>query len=306
MSGNNETIGPSGDFVIIARRYGGSIAAVLGVVMLAVIGLNRTAAPVALAGPGPEPVVLRAPAVLAAATTVNYSGASLTDVVKRDPERVIRLAIERYDREIRDYTCLFQKQERIGSKLRKQEDIAVSYREAPRSVFMIWKKNADQVKRVLFEDSPDYVNKKGEKLARVEPAGALISLVVSDIMMPIHSKRASETSLRPIDQFGFHAALDLLERDNLFARDNGDLDLRYEGEGEVDGRPTWKIVRYLPYNGAGGQYPNAKLIVHIDQKWLLPVAVYGYADREGRELLCSYVYTNVTLNPGLTDGAFDF
>jgi hypothetical protein len=294
--------------VKVAKRYGGSIAAVLGIILLAAIGLNRTAAPVALAEPGagPAPTAPNSGAVLTSATTVNYNTAALSELVKRDPERVIHLAIEHYGKTIRDYTCLFQKQERIDRELRKQEDIAVSYREAPRSVFMVWKKNADQVKRVLFEDGPDYVNKKGEKLARVEPAGALISLVVSDIMMPIHGKRARKTSLRPIDQFGFHAALDMLERDNLFAKDNGDLDLRYDGEGEIDGRPTWKIVRHLPYNGPDSKYPNAKLIVHIDQKWLLPVAVYGYADHEGTELLCSYVYTNVTLNPGLTDRAFEF
>lgn len=307
VSGRNETIGPSGDVVAITRRYGGSIAAVLCILTLAVVGFDRTAALDAHAGSGRSDAPPSISAVsLAASTSVNHNSALLAELVRRDPAGVIRLAIERYDHEISDYTCMFQKHERIGNKLRKPEEIEVRYREAPRSVFMIWKKNADQVKRVLFQDMPEFVNKKGEKLARVEPAGALIRLVVSDIMMPIHGKRASKSSRRPIDQFGFHAALDMLERDNLFAQENGDLDLRYEGESEIDGRPTWVLVRYLPYDGPDSRYPNAKLIVHVDQEWLLPVALHGYADRDSRELLCSYVYTNVTLNPGLSDSAFDF
>ena len=186
------------------------------------------------------------------------------------------------------------------------EEIDVRYRVDPKSVYMIWKQNAGQAKRALFVDSPEFVDDKGAKLARVEPAGVLIRLLVSDVMMPIHGKRARESSRRSIDEFGFFSTLGLLDRFNQRALDSGVLDLRFEGEGEIDGRPTFVIVRHLPYTGEGGVWPDAKMVMHLDQEWLLPTAVYSYADPEGTKLLGSYVLTQVKLNAGLTDDAFRF
>jgi hypothetical protein len=62
----------------------------------------------------------------------------------------------------------------------------------------------------------------------------------------------------------------------------------------------------LPYDGPEGTYPDARMVLHLDQEWLLPTAVYSYADHEGKDLLGSYVFTKVRLNPGLTDDAFKF
>ena len=228
------------------------------------------------------------------------------ELARKDPWALARLGEEQYLRTIRDYTCVFLKQERINGKLRNAEEIEVRYRQDPKTVYMIWTKNADQAKRALFIDSPEFVDKNGEKLAKVEPAGAIIRLIVSEVMMPIYGKRARQSSRRSIDEFGFLSTFTLLNRYNQLGTDRGLLDLRYDGEGEIDGRPTFKIVRYLPYAGPNGEWPDAKMILHLDQEWLLPTAVYSYADREEKELLGSYVITQVKLNPGLTDADFRF
>ena len=228
------------------------------------------------------------------------------ELARSDPWALARRGRQRYQRDVRDYTCVFLKQERIDGKLRKAEEIEIRYREDPKTIYMIWKRNADQAKRVLFEDTPGFVNEQGEKLAHVEPAGALIRLIVSDILMPIHGKRARQSSRRFIDEFGFRATLELLDHYNQLATDRGLLDLHYAGEGEVDGRPTYKTVRYLPYEGPDGIWPDAKMVMHLDKEWLLPTAVYSYADREGKELLGSYVHTQVKLNPDLDSSAFEF
>jgi hypothetical protein len=225
---------------------------------------------------------------------------------KSDPWNIILLGMQRYEREIDDYTCRFFKQERIDGQLRDVEEIEVRYRKDPKTVYMLWKRNADQAKRVLFIDTDEFVNDKGQKVARVEPAGAIIRLIISDILMPIHGDRAQQTSRRSIDQFGFRGTFALLERYNQLAADHGVRDLRYVGEGEVDGRPTYVIERHLPYSGPDGMWPDARMVLHLDQEWLLPTAVYSYADHAGKELLGSYVMTNVRLNPGLNEKAFDF
>ena len=303
-----------------------SLLALLAVLVLMLTGLNHMSMPDATAGP-----LLALPAVAMAGSSpaqpladpaIGFANASylskttlgpanpkslpLAELVRVDPWAVARIGQERYEREIRDYTCVFVKQERIDGKLHPAEEIQVRFRNAPKSVYMIWLKNADQAKRVLFEDSAAFVNKQGEKVARVEPAGALIRLVVSDILMPIHGKRAHQSSRRSIDDFGFYTTLKLLNHYNQLGKDQGVLDLRYEGEGVIDGRPTYKIVRYLPYSGPEGPWPDAKMVMHLDQQWLLPTAVYSYADPEGTKLLGSYVHTKVNLNPGLGPDAFEF
>jgi hypothetical protein len=306
--------------------YKSSMLAVAGLLLLTLTSLNHLSMPDATADQLFTPSVALAveppPAIMAAVgprtlTAIEALKApttprpilgheALAALAKNDPWALTRLGYQRYEREIHDYTCVFLKQERIGSKLRDKEEIEVRFRDKPKSVYMIWRQNADQAKRALFEDTPEFVNDKGEKVARVEPAGALIRLLVSDILMPIHGKRARQSSRRFIDEFGFRSTFNLLDRFNQLGQERGVLDLRYEGEGEIDGRPTYKIVRYLPYDGPGGIWPEAKLVMHIDQEWLLPTAVYSYADRAGTILLGSYVHTQVKLNPGLTADSFDF
>lgn len=249
------------------------------------------------------------PVVLVEAVTPTPAAApraAMLEQVRRNPGWLAEEGLRRYAENVESYTCTFWKQERIKGKLRDMEKIAVTYSEAPHSVFMRWQSGADQAKRVLWRNHPDYVSSSGEKLAKVEPNGAIVRLLVSEVEMPIHGARAKKASRAPIDQFGFRRALELFRADNARGESEGVLDLRYEGDGEVDGRPTFKLVRYLPFEGDGGPWPNAKLIMHVDQEWLLPTAVYGYTDRDGRNLLCSYVYTDITLNPDLDENAFKF
>lgn len=302
--------------------FRGSILAACTITLSCWVGLNHLILPGAVAD-SPEPVSIYSPTILSiptptatpaflASAEYRTGGRSPTrlnkvrELARRDPWALARYGQEQYLRNVREYTCLFIKQERIEGKLHDPEEIEVRFRQDPKSIYMIWTKNCDQAKRALFIDSPEYTDKNGEKMAKVEPAGALIRLIVSEVMMPIHGKRARQSSRRTIDEFGFLSTFNLLNRYNQLSEERGLLDLRYDGEGEVDGRPTFKIVRYLPYAGPQGEWPDAKMVLHLDQEWLLPTAVYSYADHEGKELLGSYVMTKVRLNPGLTDADFRF
>ncbi|MFQ5806232.1 MAG: DUF1571 domain-containing protein [Phycisphaerae bacterium] len=306
-------------------RYRHSILAIVGLLAVALTVMNHLSTPLATAGqpltaPVAYPEALTPTAVITAASLPRAIAATaavtamaaaarakaVKELAQNAPGALARLSRQRYDREVHDYTCVFLKQERIGGKLREVEEIEVRYRDDPTTVYMIWKRNAGQAKRVLFIDSAEFVNDNGEKVARVEPAGALIRLIVSDVLMPIHGKRARQTSRRFIDEFGFRATLDLLKQYNQLGEEHRVLDFHYAGEGEIDGRLTYKLVRYLPYDGPDGIWPDAKMVMHLDQEWLLPTAVYSYADREGQVLLGSYVHTQVKLNPGLDDEAFKF
>jgi hypothetical protein len=261
-------------------------------------------------GPAAE---VRPAVVLAAAAPVapKPAAAALTkqqiiELAKSDPDAVWRMGQDRYAREVRDYGCTFVKREFVGGKLKDEEEIDVRFREAPQSVFMFWKKGTDQVKRALYVDSAEFRDKKGQKVAKIEPAGAIIRLVVSEVEMPIHGKEAKEASRRTIDEFGFRNTFRIIEKIHPLAEKNGVLDFRYDGEDKIDGRLTFRFVRHLPYTGENGVYPDARMVMHLDQEWLLPTAVYSYADREGKKLLGSYVFKNVRLNEGFTERDFQF
>jgi hypothetical protein len=223
-----------------------------------------------------------------------------------DPAALIRESLERYEREVDDYSFVLLKQELLSGKLTPIQSVEVRFRDDPRAIYMLWKENADQAKRALYIDSSEYMDKKGRKLIRVEPAGAIARLFVKDTFVKMHGAEAKKSSRRTIDECGFGATLDLLKRYNTLADKNGDLNLRYSGTGVVDGRPTHVITRDLPYTGPEGTYPDARLVLHLDQQWMLPVAMYSYADHQQRDLLGSYVFTQIDLDPDFDESSFNF
>lgn len=231
----------------------------------------------------------------------------LETLAQRDPMALVRLGRQRYDETVREYRCVLTKQERLGDELTEVQEVELRFRESPRSVYMLWMSNADQTRRALYLPSErDYVNERGEPLARVEPNGAIARLFVKDIFLPIHGPEARKVSRRFIDEAGFRATFELLEMYNGIAAERGVLDLQYSGTGVVDGRPTFVLVRNLPYTGPAGPYPDARMVLHLDQQWLLPVAVNSYADHAERELLGSYVFTQIDLSPDFGADAFQF
>lgn len=248
-------------------------------------------------GPAPEPVKRAIqPAEMAA----------MVELAQRDPMALVERGEERYDREITEYRCVLTKQERLGKKLGDVQQIEVRFRERPRAIFMHWLQNADQARRALYMETDDFLDSKGRRLVRVEPHGAVARLFTKDIKVRVDSPEAKKSSRRSIAECGFGSTFDLLEAYNESAAKRGVLDLRFAGMGEVDGRPTYVIVRDLPYQGEGGPFPDARMVLHLDQEWLLPVAVYSYADHQEKELLGSYVFSKVDLDPDFTDADFQF
>jgi hypothetical protein len=124
--------------------------------------------------------------------------------------------------------------------------------------------------------------------------------------VPVYGPDARKSSRSTIDEAGFRGALERIARSNSYAAARGVLDIRCTGAGNVAGRPTWIIERFLPYEGPCGAYPDAHLIMHLDCEWLLPLAIFSYADAGDNELLGSYVFTDVDLQPQFDESDFAF
>jgi hypothetical protein len=222
-----------------------------------------------------------------------------------DPIELLQRARQRCAQEVRGYTCVFLRQERLAGELTAPQAIKVLYREDPQSVYMTWIQNTGRVRRALYVKGR-LVNENGEEKALVEPAGVIARLFVRKLEVPIHGAEARKSGRFTIDQFGFRVVLDRILRDNQRLTALGGVEWTYEGQGSIDGRPTHVLVRHLPYAGPSGKLPDARLVVHLDQEWLWPAGIYSFADEQQRELLGSYVTTRVDLNPGLTDQNFEF
>ncbi len=225
---------------------------------------------------------------------------------RRDPLSALRQASQECERLVRDYICTFVKQEQVQGRLRKAQDIRVQCRTEPFSVLMEWETNKDKCDRVLYVKGK-WRNGKGGDQAWADPAGWAIDILLGPkggVLQNIHGGMAKATARRTVDQFGFINTFDLLLLYSDMARERGELDLAYLGQSELNGRPTYLFRRRLPYTGEDGRYPERLLLAHLDRDTHLPIGVFTWADDEKQELLGSYVFKDIELNPGLPAEVF--
>ncbi len=225
------------------------------------------------------------------------------DQIRSNPLAFLRHARQSYDQKIRDYECRFSKQESLHGRIGETQVSEVKFREGPFSVFMTVVENPGRYRRVLYVK--DEIVKEGQQYATIEPQGAIARFLVKSVQRPIDGEEARQSSRRLITQFGFANSLDLIVRYADLSAELGQLDLRYMGPGEIDGRPTYVFERRLPIQEPGVDWPDTLLVFHIDQEWHLPLSCCSYADLEGRALLGRYTFSNVRLNVGLDARDFD-
>ncbi|GMU23956.1 MAG: hypothetical protein AMXMBFR13_40330 [Phycisphaerae bacterium] len=220
----------------------------------------------------------------------------------KDPLGVLQMALDRYDRSVRDYTCTFTKQELVNGKLTQEQVMRAMFREKPFSVRLEWTQNADKCSRVLYV--ADKWLEKGRQMAVVEPAGAIAQLFVSYVMRPIDGEDARKSSRRTIDQFGLRNSLLLTLKYCQLAAEKKILDLAFKGTSKIGERPTLVFERRLPYTGDDGFWPDRVLVVHLDRELLLPVLCEAFADDQKTRLLGRYQSSDIELNSNLPDATF--
>ncbi len=219
-----------------------------------------------------------------------------------DPLGFLRMCRRHYIDNVSDYHCRFIKRERLRGVLTDEQEMEVLFRETPFSVDVRWVRNAGRAKRVSYVAGR--WTKDGREFAMIYPAGLLGLLLPRGVKRDIHAPDVRAAARATIDRFGFKNTLDEIIKNCEAARGDPDYDLRYLGCGTLDDRSCLVFERRLPYTGPDGSYPSRLLVIHIDREWLVPTGCFAYADDEARELLGSYVSTNVEFNVGLSDEGF--
>ena len=217
----------------------------------------------------------------------------LLNLAKTDHIALLERCLENYQACYRDYTCTFLKQERIRSRVSQEQVIHVKFMQEPYSVAMEWTpQTAQRGDRVI------YVEGKYDGQMLVRPTGMLGNLLGTVKRAP-DSPEAMQSTLRPVNQFGFERSLQNLLTVYRKAAKLGDLRQESLGVVNVSGRRAVALVRHLP---AEQDYPSCKTITYIDMEYLVPILIEAY-DWEGNPT-SSYAFTDVKFNIGLSEQDF--
>jgi hypothetical protein len=245
--------------------------------------------------------VASAGAAPAAALSPEAKTAVLTDspeqmqkLAASDPLEFLRKSLKWCDERVGEYTCQFQKQEKIDGTLMKTETMLMKFRAKTFSLYVKW------IGDVSAGQEAIYVEGKNDGKVAVHPSGLLGVLFLRKVMVEPTSKLALKHSRRPLTFAGMANMLRLIIPQCEKARANGDLTLTYEGLRDQNGRPAYVFKRVLPNKN---DYPCPVLTIYIDQQFLICVRTDAY-DWDGT-LLSQYIYTDILINPGLKDEVFD-
>lgn len=218
------------------------------------------------------------------------SAKRLTQLAKTDQIELLEWSMALYDQNIRDYTAVLHKQERINGKLIEPQQIAFWFKEEPYSLLMKWEKNAVSIDKLL------YVEGRADGNMYVHPTGPW-SWIKSVKRKP-RCKEALKGSLKTADEFGFYRNMLYLHEVLNKAQNSGSLKTSFLGQGNVHGRET--IAVESVFTGKNCKY--SKIIMHFGKESILPLALAFY-DKNGK-LISSYSFSDLKLNPGLKEEVF--
>ncbi len=197
---------------------------------------------------------------------------------------------------VKDYTCIFSKQERMRGTTGKKQEMKIKFKQDPFSVAMIWIKNPPQGDRLLYVEGK-YKNKAGRSQMLVRPKGWAAQLLVGKSVLKLpDGPDAMQNTLRPVTMFGFENNLKELLRIYKLARKRGELKQGFDGVYDVGGRKCLVIVRILPKKQK--EYPCETAFIPIDVKTLMPMQILSFD--WNNKLVSNYEYRDVKFNVGLT------
>ena len=223
--------------------------------------------------------------------------------------RIAREGEKRIQEEIRDYTCILTRRERVDGRQFGYESMFVKIRQPlmendrvvhPFSVYVRFL-SPERVKgrEVIYVDG-----RNGGKLI-VRNGGSQFAHITTSLLPD--SPAAMQHTRYPVTEIG---VLNLTQR----LIENGEKELNdknYEAKlvrgAKINGRLCTVVQVAHKVRGEGLAYKTARIL--IDDELVLPVhySAYDWPEKEGGKpvLLEEYTYTDLNLNVGLTDWDFD-
>jgi Protein of unknown function (DUF1571) len=228
----------------------------------------------------------------------SHGGCTLENLLHAHPLLFLQLCADRFDAEVKGYTCTFVKKERIDGKLfppgkDEHEVIKVACREVPFSVLFQWEKHRKLAARAL------YVEGQNDDKILARPFVTLLPIMERALDDPDAKKSGRYT----MAEFGMGIAVKRTRAAMRIAEARGTLHVRYLGEfklKEAGDRVCHKFIR-TPYDPLEEDALN-ELTIYIDRETWLQVGSI-LRDPQGH-LLAEYFFRDIVTNPTFSENQF--
>ncbi len=244
--------------------------------------------------PAPQATALAAPTAGAPAPAQQASPMD-------GPLRLIQEAQQAYQN-VRDYTCLLIKRERINGKLPPDNVIEMKVRAQPFSVYLRWLQPRSEAGQEVC-----YVAGKNNGQMRVHPKG-VVGSVAGFISLDPNDPRARQTSKRSITEAGIGNMIDRFARAWEHERQLNLTTQVQVAEYEYNRRRCTRVEIIHP-DSANGQFVYYRDIIYFDKETHLPIRLefYDWPRQTGDpgQLVEIYSFANMRINVGLGDDVFD-
>jgi outer membrane lipoprotein-sorting protein len=216
-----------------------------------------------------------------------------TEAASEGPDPGVVLAdMEVAYENVQDYTAVFLKRERVNGELLPEETIAFKFKR-PFKVYMKWVEKPHKGLEALYAKG-----KYGDKVVGHE--GGILGFITAH--MDPKGSLAMKGNRHPITDVGIGKLIGIIMENYTKAVKEDAGNSTYMGDRIVFGKRAYDIkVNLLPEKDGG--YYAKDIEVWVDKENGLPIKIliYGWQD----ELLESYVYKDLRLNPGLSDSEFE-
>jgi hypothetical protein len=214
------------------------------------------------------------------------------------PPLFLEMCLARYEQEVKGFSAVLLKRERLGGNLGSLEKIEIFFREQPFSVYMNWLEGGEGLtkpQKVLYV--------KGENNNKLLARGRGVAKFLPVFEKDVDSDEAKQTGRYTLDQFGIYLGTKRSVASMHRADERGELHVEYQGlfqVPEVGGRVCHKFVRkpYVPPEEEGLN----ELTIYIDQENWLQI---GSVLKDGQgQLLAEYYFRDVKINPEFKSDQF--
>ena len=214
--------------------------------------------------------------------------------------QMARSALDNIQKNVKDYSCMLQKRERIGSRLNEPEYMFIKVRHEPFSVYTFFVAPA----RLKGQEALYVDGKNGNQL---QGHGVGIRKIAGTVSLDPNGALAMQGQRYPITEIGIlnltKRLIEVAESDRQY----GECQVEISQNAKIDNRPCTLIQVTHPQPRRNFKFHKAE--VFVDNELNIPVryAAYEWPARAGDPppLLEEYTYYKIKLNNGFTEADFD-
>jgi hypothetical protein len=202
-------------------------------------------------------------------------------------------------KEVRDYTCLFIKKERLRGQLQPDNLIDMKVRSQPFSVYLSW-----LGPKALQGQEACYI--AGRNTLRVHSTG--LAGVAGFVTLDLNDPRVMQNSRHTINEAGIENLITRLSKRWELERQLNKTEVHI-AEYNYNQRPCIRVEMVHP-DANNGKFDSYRTVVYFDKATHLPIRIEKYdwpqpGSAADGDLLESYSYVNLRTNVGLNDAIFN-